>query len=141
MSFRRVSQLLDFLGFEAPTYSALCKRRKKIPVKLWQDLLNLTSGVCSGKIAVDSTGLSTSNPSFHYMRRIDGKIPKGYTKVSVAFDTKEKKFCSVKIRTKPRHDIMDVKYLLKRVKQLSTFYGDTAYDSEWLHEYCYEKGC
>ena len=34
--------------------------------------------------------------------------------------------------TKPRHDIMDVKYLLRRVKQLSTFYGDTAYDAEWF---------
>ena len=52
MSFRRVSSLLSMLGFEVPSYSALCKRRKKIPAKLWQDLLNLTAGVCSGKIAV-----------------------------------------------------------------------------------------
>ena len=142
MSFRRVSSLLSMLGFDVPSYSALCKRRKKIPVKLWQDLLNITAGVCSGDIAVDSTGLSSSNPSFHYIKRIDSPRPvKRFTKVSVAFDTKNKKFCSVRIRTKPRHDIMDVKYLLKRVKQLNTFYGDTAYDAEWLHEYCFVRSC
>ena len=61
--------------------------------------------------------------------------------MSVAFDIKEKKFCSVRIRTKPRHDIMDVRYLLKRVKRLKNFYGDSAYDAEWLHEYCFELGC
>ena len=36
---------------------------------------------------------------------------------------------------------MDVRYLLKRVKQLNNFYGDSAYDAEWLHEYCFERNC
>ena len=141
MSFKRVSNLLKMLVFDVPSYSALCKLRKKIPVKLWKDLLNLTAGVCSGDIVIGSTGLSLNNPSFHYIKRIDSPRPvKSYTKVSVAFDTKEKKFCSVRIRTKPRHDIMDVRYLLKRVKRLKNFYGDSAYDAEWLHEYCFEQG-
>ena len=141
MSFRRVSNLLSMLWFDVPSYSALCKRRKKIPVKLWQDLLNLTAGVCSGEIAIDSTGLSLNNPSFHYIKRIDSPRPvRGYAKVSVAYDTEMRKFCSVRIRTKPRHDIMDVRYLLKRVKRLKNFYGDSAYDAEWLHEYCFELG-
>jgi len=130
------------LGFEVPTYSALCKSRKRIPVSLWQRLLNHTAGVCSGFIAIDSTGLSTNNPSFHYVKRIDSPQPvNGYAKVSVAFDTRKKKFCSVRVRTKQRHDIKDVKYLLERVKKLKAFYGDTAYDAEWLHEYCYERNC
>ena len=84
MSFRRVSNLLNSLGFDVPCYSALCKRRKKIPVKLWQDLLNLTAGVCSGEIAIDSTGLSMNNPSFHYIKRIDSPRPvKSYAKQAV----------------------------------------------------------
>jgi len=65
MSFRRVSKLFSLLGFKVPTYSALCKSRKRIPVGLWQRLLNHTAGVYLGFIAVDSTGLSTNNPSFH----------------------------------------------------------------------------
>lgn len=141
MSFRRASNMLRMMGFKIPSYSALCKRRKKIPVKLWQELLNLTAGVCSGEIAIDSTGLTLTNPSFHYIKRIDGRNPGAYAKVSIAFDTKKKKFCAVKVRTKLRHDIMDVKYLLKRVDRLTIFRGDSAYDAEWLHEYCYWKGC
>ena len=142
MSFRRTSNLLNLLGFEVPSYSALCKRRKKIPAKLWQELLNLTSGVCSGEIAIDSTGVSTRNPSSHYMKRIGSDIPRReYAKISVAYDTKNRKFCAVKVRTKLRHDVMDVRYLLKRVKKLKNFYGDSAYDAEWIHEYCYERGC
>jgi len=142
MSFRRVSNLLSMLGFETPSYSALCKRRKKIPAKLWQELLNLTAGVCSGEIAVDSTGVSTSNPSLHYMKRIGSNIlRREYAKISVAYDTKNKKFRAVRIRTKLRHDVMDVKYLLKRVKKLKNFYADSAYDAEWIHEYCFERGC
>lgn len=140
MSFRRVSNFLQMLGFDVPSYSALCKRRKKIPVELWQKLLNLTAGVCSGDIAVDSTGLSMNNPSYHYVKRIDGKIPKDFTKISIAYDTKNKKICAVKIGTNKRHDIKDVRYLLKRVKKLFNFYGDSAYDAEWLHEYCFEHG-
>lgn len=140
MSFRRVAKFLQTMGIDCPSYSALCKRRKKIPAGLWQELLNLTSGVCSGEIAIDSTGLSLNNPSFHYVKRIDSPRPvKGYAKVSVAYDTKNRKFCAVKIRTKRTHDTRDVKYLLRRVKKLSNFYGDSAYDAEWLHEYCFER--
>jgi hypothetical protein len=130
------------LGFKVPTYSALCKSRKRIPVSLWQRLLNHTAGICSGFIAVDSTGLSTNNPSLHYIKRIDSLRPmKSFTKVSVAYDIKEKKFCAVRIRAKQRHDLKDVKYLLEKVKELKAFYGDTAYDAEWLHEYCYKREC
>lgn len=33
-SFRRTSKLLNQLGFHVPSYSALCKSRKRIPVYL-----------------------------------------------------------------------------------------------------------
>lgn len=142
MSFRRVSNLLRKLGFCVPTYSGLCRRRKKIPANLWQELLKLTAGVCSGEIAVDSTGLSLNDPSYHYVKRIDSPRPiRGYAKVSVAYDTKNGKFCAARIRTKQRHDIMDVRYLLKRVKRLKVFRADSAYCAEWLHRFCYERGC
>jgi hypothetical protein len=139
MSFRRVSKILEMLGFEVPSYSALCKRRKKIPTRAWQELLNMTAGVCSGEIAIDSTGLSMNNPSYHYLKRIDGKTSKKYAKTSIAYDIKNKKICTVKVGINHRHDTKDVKYLLRRVEKLSSFYGDSAYDAEWLHEYCFER--
>ncbi|MEN9626212.1 MAG: Transposase domain, partial [archaeon] len=55
------------------------------------------------------------------------------------FDVDKKTFIALRIRSKPRHDINDAKYLLKRVDIKKTFLGDTAYDAEWLHEYCFDS--
>lgn len=136
-SFRRISSTLEMLDIKVPTYSALCKSRKRIPLSLWNSLLKLTAGESSGIIAVDGTGFSRTNPSFHYIKRIDAKKPiKRYSKLSVMFDLVKKKFLALRIRAKPRHDMCDVKPLLRetRVKKL---YGDSGYDAEHLHEYCY----
>ncbi|MBU2104901.1 MAG: IS5 family transposase [Nanoarchaeota archaeon] len=139
-SLRRTELILNLFGAKAPNYSTLCKVRKRIPIKLWQKLLKLTAGLSSGKVAIDGTGISKTNPSFHYLKRIDGANPRGYTKLSALFDLKTKKFLMMRIRTTPRHDMQDVKYLLKRVSVVKGFYGDSGYDAEWLHEMCYWNG-
>lgn len=138
-SLRRTENLANLFGQNCPTYSALCKSRKRIPIKLWQKLLKLTAGLSSGKVAIDGTGISKTNPSFHYLKRIDGVNPKNYTKLSALFDLKTKKFLMMRIRTTPRHDMQDVKYLLKRISDVEVFYGDSGYDAEWLHEMLYWK--
>lgn len=139
-SLRRVEKFSNMFGQKCPTYSALCKSRKRIPIKLWQKLLNLTAGLSSGNIAVDGTGISKTNPSFHYLKRINGKNPKDYVKLSALFDVKTKKFLVMRIRTTPRHDMQDVKYLLKRISSIKTFSGDKGYCAEWLYELCYWRG-
>jgi transposase len=140
MSFERIEKFQKMNGKICPTHSALCKSRKRIPVKLWQKLLKLTAGLSSGKVAIDGTGFSKTNPSFHYLKRIDSKNPKNYTKLSALLDLKTKKFLMMRIRTTPRHDMQDVKYLLKRISDVKRFYGDSGYDAEWLHEQCYWSG-
>lgn len=140
MSFRRVSNILTMLGLAVPSFSALCKMRKRIPQWIWEQMLRLTSGMNYKQVAIDGTGFSRTNPSYHYVKRINRRQPiKNYAKLSALFDTKKKKFCAIRIRTKPRHDIKDAKYLLRRVDVQATLFGDTAYDAEWLHEYCYER--
>tara|TARA_Y100000034_G_C6796673_1_gene357109 strand:+ start:102 stop:893 length:792 start_codon:yes stop_codon:yes gene_type:complete len=135
-SFRRVSSLLNIFGIKVPTYSALCKSRKRIPLGLWNSLLKLTAGESSGLVAIDGTGFSRTNPSHHYIKRIDVKRPiKSYAKLSALFDLSKKKFLALKIRAKPRHDIKDVS-LIKQIR-ISKLFGDSAYDAESLHEYCY----
>jgi len=136
-SLRRTEKFANLLGQKCPTYSALCKSRKKIPIKLWQKLLKLTAGLSSGNIAVDATGFSKTNPSFHYLKRIDGQTPKNYTKLSALLDLRTKKFLVMRVRTTPRHDMQDVKYLLNRISDVKTFLGDSGYDAEWLHEMLY----
>lgn len=139
-SLRRIENISILFGQTCPTYSALCKSRKRIPIKLWQKLLKLTAGLSSGKVAIDGTGFSKSNPSFHYLKRIDGRNPRNYTKLSAILDLETKKFLMMRIRTTPRHDMQDVKYLLKRGDNIKAFYGDSGYDAEWLHEMCYWDG-
>lgn len=141
LSLRRIENFLNLFDQKCPTYSALCKSRKRIPLILWQKLLKLTAGLSSGDTAIDGTGFSKSNPSFHYLKRIDRQTPtKRYTKLSALFDIKTKKFLVMRTRTTPRHDMQDVKYLMKRIKSIRKFYGDTGYDAEWLHEMCYWSG-
>lgn len=140
-SFRRISKLLEVLEIKVPTYSALCKSRKRIPMSLWNSLLKLTAGNHSGFVAVDGTGFSRTNPSFHYVKRIDRRQPvKSFTKLSAFFDLIRKKFLAIKVRSKPRHDIKDAEPLLKKVSGIKKLFGDSAYDAESFHEVCYWKG-
>lgn len=46
----------------------------------------------------------------------------------------------MRIRTSPRHDMQDVKYLLKRSGKINEFYGDKGYSAEWLYELCFWNG-
>jgi len=137
LSYRRTKKLLDLLGIRCPSKSALQYTMKRMPFWLWNKALELTSGINHNIIALDGTGFSVINPSYHYLRRIDGKLPKKYIKLSASFDTKLKKWCSSKIRVIPRHDMKDAQLLLKDI-QAKKIVADKAYDAEKLHKYCAE---
>ena len=137
LSYRRVKQLFDLLGLVCPSKSALQYTAAKLTSSFWQKVLNLTSS-SPYLVAIDSTGLCRTNPSYHYLKRIDGVIPKVPIKVSVAFDTRKKKFCAAKIRVLNAHDIRDVMPLLKQCKP-KVLVADKAYDAGWLHEHCNEN--
>lgn len=137
LSFRRVSLFLQGLGFKIPSYSALCKMRIRIPYLIIKMLFDKTNNFKKiNVLALDSTGFSRSNPSWYYIKRIDTKIVKPPVQLSASFDTCRKKFCSLRIRAKPRHDILDAKYLVQNVKsKIKTLVADTAYDSEEFYEF------
>lgn len=139
LSYRRIVELLDLFGFTCPSKSALQSTANKIPKWLWDKALEITSGVKHHIIALDGTGFSRTNPSYHYLRRIDGKIPKVPIKLSGCFDTRTKKWCAAKVRVLPAHDIKDAKYLLEKV-QANILVADKGYDANSLHKYCYEHG-
>ena len=140
MSFRRVEKFLVLVEIVVPTYSALCKSRKRIPAKLWNFLLNQTANLQCFSVAVDSTGFSRTNPSFYFVKRIDSENPiKRYAKLSAFFDIKKKKFVALKVRVKPRHDIKDFDYLLKRTSPKELI-ADSAYDAESVFERCFDNG-
>lgn len=134
LSYIRTKQLLDLLGIKCPSKSALQYTAKKLNTQFWQKLLAIT---CSNPYisAIDSTCLARTNPSYYYLKRIDGKLPKVPIKLSVAFDTRRKKFNSAKIRVLKSHDIKDAKILLKN-KIPRIVVADKAYDARWLYDFC-----
>lgn len=134
LAYRRVKQLFDLLGIHCPSKSALQYTAAKLNAGFWQRILKVTCGP-TYLVALDSTGLSRTNPSYYYLRRIDGKMPQVPIKVSAAFDTRRKKFCAAKIRVLPAHDIRDAKSLIKASKPC-VLVADKAYDANWLHMLC-----
>ena len=140
LSFRRISNSLSSLGFKTPTYSALCKIRKRIPITIWNSLLSLTAGLNNNRVAVDGTGFSLTSPSDYYIQRIDRRKPvKRFVKLSAFFSLDSRKFIALRIRAKPRHDTKDIKYLLKKNSSMKKLFGDSAYDAEFIHEECFRK--
>lgn len=136
-SYRRVCQLFNLLGIRCPSKSALQYTAKKLNASFWQKILNITCGN-SYLVAIDSTGLSRTNPSYHYLKRIDGKLPRIPIKLSTAFDTRKKKFCSAKIRVLPAHDIKDAKFLLENSSPKIAV-ADKGYSSEELFRFAHEN--
>jgi len=138
LSYRRIVKLFDLFGIKCPSKSALHYNAKKISSAFWQKILELTAGISHYLIAIDSTGFSRTNPSYHYLRRIDGKLPQIPVKMNAAFDTRKKKFCAAKIRVLPAHDMKDAEFLIAKSKP-KVLVADKAYDSNKLHEFCKEN--
>jgi hypothetical protein len=137
LAYRRVKKLLDLLGITCPTKSSLQRTAKKLNSSFWDKVLKSTSG-SAYLVAIDSTGLSRTNPSYHYLKRIDGKMPRVPVKLSVAFDTRKKKFCAAKIRVLPAHDIRDAKFLLSHSKPRIAV-ADKGYNAENLFKFAAEN--
>jgi len=133
LSYRRIKKLLDMLGITCPSKSALQYTAAKLNSGFWQKALKATSGD-PYLVAIDSTGFSRTNPSYHYIKRIDGKMPKTPVKLSVAFDTRKKKFCTAKIRVIPAHDIKDAPNLLMKCIPKKVV-ADKGYNAESLYEF------
>ena len=138
LSYRRVGQLFDLLGIVCPRKSALQATAAKLDSKFWQQVLKATS-FQPYIVALDATGLSRTNPSYHYLKRIDGKKPQKYVKLNTAFDTRHKKFCAAKVRVLPAHDLRDAQYLLRQSNPRIGV-ADKGYVSEKLYKYAHEQG-
>ena len=126
-----------------PDRSTLIKFAGRMPAYLWNLLLRWSAQVdyCSVG-AIDATGLSRSNASMHYIQRIDRDTrTERYVKLSIYADIQHKKVLSARVRAKPRHDALDVAYLLKQSPVVAeTNLMDKGYDSEKIHALFREQG-
>ena len=138
LSLRRAEIMLETFGILVPSYSALCKSRKKIPSVIWNKLIYLTSGLQHENAAIDMTGFSRTNPSQHYLARILAReYRKGYAKTSMIYDVERHKVITLHTKIKLRHELKDAKLLIRNLN-VKVLLADKAYDAEWLHQYCFE---
>jgi hypothetical protein len=142
LSYRRVSTLLNWLGFRTPTYSSLAKMLKRINTCIWSRLLKATNLQKLNIVALDGTGMSRPLPSPYYYKRIDKPYPVEVPlKLSIAADTRTKKILSLRFRAKFVHDIRDARYLISHLSSKPRIIvADKGYDAEWLHQLCKDKG-
>ncbi len=142
LSYRRVAYLLKELGMDIPTYSALAKMTKRVPLNIWQRILKATIGFNLNIVAIDGSGMSRPLPSPYYYKRIDKPYPVEIPlKLSIAVDTRTKKILSLRLRAKKAHDIRDAKYLIRHLpSKPKKIVADKGYDAEWLHQFCNKLG-
>ena len=135
LSYRSTAYFLKGLGFSVAAKSTLQRYSAKLSLPFWQTVFDKTVSNKSSIGAIDSTGLERSKSSFYYARRIDSdKKVRRYFQLSVF--ASGKKIVSLRLRSKPVHEINDVKYLFARAKRSpSTVLMDKGYDAEWLHEF------
>lgn len=143
LSYRRTSSLLNGLGHCVPTYSALAKMNKRIPLALWQALLRSSANIKKMVVgAMDAVFFSRTNPSYHYLKRIGSEMPVAKpVQATGLVDTRTKKCVALRVRAKRRHDALDRFYLLKHSPFLpETLVADKAYDANDLHRYAKQNG-
>lgn len=142
LSYRRAMKFLDEFYGISMHWTTLQKFRKRMPLSIWQKLLANTVEEPVGLAAIDGSSLQRSNPSAHYLKRIDRDsrtaIPIYF---NVMVDVVRRKFISVRHHAKKHGEIRDVHYLVDQcIQEIDTILMDKAYDSEKLHRYLREQG-
>lgn len=141
LSYRRVSNLLNGLGHTVPTYSALAKMRKRIPLSIWRALLKASAGKQQPLIVgVDATFYSKNNASYHYLKRTKKRNPRTPIQVTALRDLSRNKWLGLRIHSKQVGEAPQAIPLLKQSQKPLVFIADKAYDAEYIHKYCYQQG-
>lgn len=115
----------------------------KWPIWVWQALARASAGdgVCA-IAAIDGTTFTRSNPSEHYLHRIDreGSIGRPVQDVALV-DVSRRKFLAWRIRAMPKGEKRDVPYLIAHspVKP-ELVLMDKGFDSNPLHTWLRDQG-
>ncbi|MEM4267218.1 MAG: hypothetical protein QXK37_00125 [Candidatus Woesearchaeota archaeon] len=106
LGYHRVTRLLRGLGHKTPCPSALCTSFHKMPLQIWQRLLEATAMQKVYIAAIDGSGMSRSLPSPYYVKRIDKPYPVEVPlKTSLIINTKNKKILAIRLRAKSAHSL------------------------------------
>lgn len=124
-----------------PERSTLIKFVQRLPFWFKNKLVALAAGLEPAEYgSMDGTGLSKSNASAHYVKRIERKISiKRPLKLSMYVS--KRRILSFRLRTKWRGDTKDVPYLIRNAQVLAgTNCLDKGYDAEKVHQEFKKRG-
>lgn len=142
-SWRRASDFMYNYHDTDRHWTTWQKAIAKWPLWVWDALQKASAGDEECEIAaIDGTTLARSNPSQHYLRRIDSdcKVKRPIQEV-VMIDVKRRKFLSWKIRARPRGEKCDVSYLIRHALPIPDWLlMDKGFDKESLHKYLRDCG-
>ena len=114
----------------------------RLPLRLWQWLLRVAAGQPLFRVgAMDGTYFSLTNPSYHYLHRIDGKMPRVPVQATVLVDARSKRVMSLRVRVRPRRDFVDTEYLLRHAYRFPcVLVADADYDVERVYAFAKHHG-
>lgn len=141
LSYRRAAQFLDEYYALRLHWTTLQKAAARLPSWFWERVLRATAPEYSALTAIDGSGFARTNPSEHYLKRIDGARPQVPVKLSILIDVDARKILSARIRLRPAGDTKDVHGLITRAPCVpQVLLADKGYDSQPLHEWLDNKG-
>jgi hypothetical protein len=126
---------------EVPDRSTLIKFVKRLPMWLKNRVAALSAGLKPAKFgAIDSTGLSRTNASEHFVKRIDREKPIARP-LKLSMYTSKRRILAFRLRARWRGDTKDVKYLTRNSPVLAeTNCMDKGYDANYIHEHFRNQG-
>ena len=142
-AWRRAANFMtDYYG-EARHWTSWQKSIAKWPAQVWEALAQASVGETSCDVAaIDGTTISRSNPSHHFLKRIDREGPVGRpVQAVIMIDVLKRKFLSWRFRSTPRGEKCDVPYLINQSPVLPEIVlMDKGFDSNPLHTFLRNEG-
>lgn len=126
-----------------PHFTTIQKFVQRTPKALFEKLVRACRKLLNLKDvtgSVDGTGFSNTNPSHYYMKRVDGKKAKNYTKTLFLADNKTKLILNVRTNSENRNETIDFIPLVREIKSaLSCVLADKGYDSKANRIFCWDN--
>ena len=141
LSYRRAMRFLNEFYSIGLHWTTLQKFRKRLPLVIWQKLLAYTNEEPIEIAAIDGTCMQRSNPSEHYLKRVDQVRVSEPIQINAMVDVLRRKFVSVRHHAGRAGEVSDVPYLVRMSMQdIEMILMDKGYDSEKLHRFLRDNG-
>jgi transposase len=127
-----------------PHYTTIQKFVQRINKTIFEKLVRACRKLLKLKnitAAIDGTGFSNTNPSHHYIKRINSKKPvKNYTKTVFLADINNNIILDVKTTSNHEHETLSFKPMIKQLAGcLKTVLADKGYDSMSNRKTCWKN--